>query len=664
MDLKAAPKPTVGQRLKNIVIGRSHNPHDYTLFHKLSLIAFFAWIGLGADALSSSSYGPEEAFLALGAHPYLGIFVALISAITIFVISSSYSQIIELFPSGGGGYLVATKLLSPFWGMISGCALIIDYIFTITISIAAGTAAVFSFLPPEFAYYRIFFAIFGVIMLIILNLRGVRESVAPLVPIFITFMITHLIVIFYALLGNLNGMPALVSSVGTDIKSAGIEIGVLGMIALVLHAYSIGAGTYTGIEAVSNSLPILREPRVKTGKRTMKYMAFSLAFMVIGLMLSYLVLGVIPAEGKTLNAVLFEKLTQDWGSYGKIFLFLTLFSEAALLFVAAQAGFFGGPRILANMALDKWLPARFASLSDRFVIQNGVLIMGIAAAATMIFTNASVKLLVVLYSINVFLTFVLSQLGMVRHWWNSRASNGKWKRKLLINGFGLVLTAFILASVVIFKFYDGGWATLMTTGALIVVVIFIKRHYKLTSSITNKLDSIADKAKCLGTDFIPWLRDYKFDQKARTAVILVKGFNGLGVHTLHHVITSFGGIFKNFIFVQIGAIDAGNFKGTEELEKLKFQVKEEANHYVEIMHSKGYYAEALTAIGIDVVEEVGKITPSILEKFPHAIFFGGQLVFPKDSYTSRLLHNFTVFAIQRKLYSEGIPLVLVPVDVH
>ena len=116
--------------------------------------------------------------------------------------------------------------------------------------------------------------------------------------------------------------------------------------------------------------------------------------------------------------------------------------------------------------------------------------------------------------------------------------------------------------------------------------------------------------------------------------------------------------------MQIGAIDAGNFKGSEELENLKSKVREEAGNYVEIMRSKGYYAEALTAIGIDVVEEVGKITPSILEKFPQAIFFGGQLVFPKDSYTSRLLHNFTVFAIQRKLYSEGILLVLVPVDVH
>ncbi len=176
-------------KVKTAIVGHPHDPHDNRLFHKLSLIAFFAWVGLGADALSSSSYGPEEAFLALHGHVYLGIFVALASAITIFVISASYSQIIELFPSGGGGYLVATKLLSPKAGMVSGCALLVDYVLTITISIAAGAAAVFSFLPAAWYHYRLLLAVAGVIFLIVLNLRGVKESVVPLVPIFLIFQL-------------------------------------------------------------------------------------------------------------------------------------------------------------------------------------------------------------------------------------------------------------------------------------------------------------------------------------------------------------------------------------------------------------------------------------------------------------------------------------------
>lgn len=191
-------KPSFGMRLKKILLGGSIDVQDPKVFHNLSLIAFFAWVGLGADGLSSSCYGPEEAFLALGGHASLGIFVAIGSALTIFIVGTSYSHIIELFPAGGGGYLVASKLLSPRFGMISGCSLLIDYILTITLSVASGADAIFSFLPEGWYPYRLSVAIIGVIVLIWLNLRGVKESVLPLVPIFLIFIITHVFAILYA----------------------------------------------------------------------------------------------------------------------------------------------------------------------------------------------------------------------------------------------------------------------------------------------------------------------------------------------------------------------------------------------------------------------------------------------------------------------------------
>ena len=142
-------KPTLSKKIRHAVLGKARSPLDHSVFHNLALMAFFAWVGLGADGLSSSCYGPEEAFLALQGHTYLSIFVALGSALTVLLISASYSQIIELFPTGGGGYLVASKLLSPHLGLISGCALLIDYVLTISISIASGADAIFSFLPAE-----------------------------------------------------------------------------------------------------------------------------------------------------------------------------------------------------------------------------------------------------------------------------------------------------------------------------------------------------------------------------------------------------------------------------------------------------------------------------------------------------------------------------------
>ena len=198
-----------GRTLKRLVLGKSRDPRDVAVFRHLSLIAFFAWVGLGADGLSSSCYGPPEAFLTLGEHPYLGIFVGLGTVITILVIAASYSQIVELFPTGGGGYFVATKLLSPWVGMVSGCALLIDYVLTIAVSIASGADAIFSFLPLEWHQYKLELAVLIVILMMLLNMRGVKESVIPLVPIFLTFLATHVFVILYGLFTHLSQMGTL-----------------------------------------------------------------------------------------------------------------------------------------------------------------------------------------------------------------------------------------------------------------------------------------------------------------------------------------------------------------------------------------------------------------------------------------------------------------------
>ncbi len=656
----------VSRLLRRAVIGDSINLADQSIFHKLSLVAFFAWVGLGADGLSSSCYGPAEAFLALGEHPFLSVFVALGTALTIFVISAAYSQIIELFPTGGGGYVVASKLLSPKVGMVSGCALLIDYALTITLSVASGADAVFSFLPPDWLPYRLPVAVAGVTALIVLNLRGVKESVMALVPIFMVFVVTHAVAIGYGLFAHVSDMPALAARMTRDVGAARSELGFLGMFLLVLHAYSMGAGTYTGIEAVSNGLPILREPREKTGKRTMLYMAASLAVTVVGLIACYLLFGVRPQEGKTLNAVLFSAVTADWGpDLGGGFVLVTLVSEALLLFVAAQAGFVDGPRVLSNMALDRWLPARFALLSDRLVTQNGILVMGAAALVLMVVSHGSVDLLIVLYSINVFITFVLSQLGMVRHWWQVRGQRVPWKKGLCLNGLGLVLTTFILVMVTCVKFFEGGWATLAVTGALAAAALAIKRHYDAVGARIRKLDvlrAVIDPQN----PYTPSIPDNaeagaEPDLAAPTAVIFVNGFNGLGIHTLLSVVRLFGKDIKNYMFVQIGVVDAAVFRGAAELARLKAGMERDLGVYVELMRDRGYHAEAHWAVGTDIVHELTELAPVIQERFPRSIFFGGQLVFDKETFVTRLLHNYVVFTLQRQLYRMGLPFVIMPV---
>ncbi len=661
------------QRLKNAIIGGARDLRDPALFHKLSLVAFFAWVGLGADGLSSANYGPEESFLTLGAHGHLGIFVALATALTIFVIASSYSQIVELFPSGGGGYVVASRLLSPTLGMVSGCALLIDYVLTIALSISSGADAIFSFLPLSLQPLKILLAVVGVLLLTVLNLRGVRESVAPLVPVFLLFLVTHVFAILYALGTHLPTVGAVVQDTAADARAASAGMGTFGAVILVLRAYGMGAGTYTGIEAVSNGLPILREPRVQTAKRTMRYMAGSLAFMAAGLMIGYLLFQVTKVPGRTLNAVLMERLSAGWGTAGTVFVFLTLISEAVLLFVAAQTGFLDGPRVLANMSIDRWLPSQFSLLSERLVIKNGIYIMGGAALLLVLASGGSVTFLLVLYAINVFITFCLSQAGMVRHWWQERRKVRRWRGKILINGSGLLLCLFILISQVVLKFGQGGWITLLVTGGLVAVASGIRRFYRRTGRRLARLDSLMTSVAEVegsppGAPGSPaaarGAKRPRYAPKGKTVVFLVSGFNGTGLHTLFDVRRIFGDVFRNWFFIQAGIVDADRFKGADALAKLSAHVEGELERYVRFLKSEGFYARGFSAVGTDVADEICGLAQKIWTEYPGAVFFGGQIVFPEDTFLTRVLFNHTTFAVQRRLHQLGIPFLIMPVRVQ
>ncbi len=662
--------PLVG-RIKNIFIGKAKTLQDKSIFHKLSLVAFFAWIGLGADGISSSCYGPEEAFRNLQGHQMLAIFVALGTVFTIFIISSSYSQIIKLFPQGGGGYLVGSKLLSPTVGMVSGCALIIDYVLTITISVSSGSDALFSFFPESYQSYKLGVAIIGVCLLILLNLRGVKESVVSLTPIFMIFILTHVFVIVYAILMKAGDFQVVSTETTNQLHSSISQVGLWGTLFIILKAYSMGAGTFTGIEAVSNGMPILRQPRVKTARHTMTLMAISLSFIVMGLMVAYALYNVQISSHKTLNAVLFDSVTNSWGPFwATSFKLVTLISEAALLFVAAQTGFIDGPRIMSNMAIDKWFPKKYASLSDRLVTMNGVLLMGISAIFLMAISRGSVAFLVVLYSINVFITFSISQLGMVRHWWNERRKLNHWKRKLMINGIGFVLTSFILISVTIIKFEEGGWITLLITGMFVALAIRIKKHYyKVTLRFKQiRLNAISELHEELKK--LPNYNQHEepdnvaFNSDGKTAIILVKGYGGTGLNTFLRINESFQGVYKNFIFVRVGVVNTRVYKGSEELEYFKNSVKEDGKKYVKIANQFGYYGKSIWTIGTDPVDEVYNITKRIVPRLPNPTFFGGQLVFSKAFYMSHLLHNHTIFSIQKRFFKFGLPIVIFPIKIE
>jgi len=394
-------------------------------------------------------------------------------------------------------------------------------------------------------------------------------------------------------------------------------------------------------------------------------MALSLSFTVFGLLVAYLLFKVEHIPGKTLNAVLIEKVTSTWGVFGSSFLLITLLSEALLLFIAAQTGFLDGPRILASMALDRWLPTRFALLNESLVARNGIVIMGLAALGMLVLTHGSVRFLVVLYSINVFITFVLSQFGMVFHWWIKRKQVKDWFKKLLINGIGLSLCLFILISVTVIKFEEGGWITIFITLSFAFLAFIIKRHYYKTAKVIFKVHK-QYKLEQLPEDYeqgVVLHTSQNCDPQAHTAVLFVNGFDGVGIHALNTILNQFDGLYKNFIFVQIGLVDAGNFKGAEEIENLTKKIESDVKRYVGYVQKKGFYADGYSSFGTDIIQEVLAIVPQILERFPKSMFFGGFLVFKEETMFSRFLHNHTVFALQQRLCLTNVPFVAIPIKI-
>jgi amino acid transporter len=628
----------------------------------MALVPFLAWIGLGADGLSSSSYGPDEAFRALGEHTYLSMFLALAMAITVFVISAGYSRIIEHFPTGGGGYVVATKLLGPYAGVTSGAALLVDYVLTVTTSVAAGGDALFSLVPESMVDKVMWLKLWveaGVLLtLIVLNLRGVKESVTALMPIFLVFLGTHLVLIVGGLLSRVGELPALVRGVSTGMHHGLGTVGAVGLLLIFLRAYSLGGGTYTGIEAVSNGLQIMREPRVHTGKRTMVYMAVSLAFTAGGILFCYLLFHVAPEKGLTLNAVLAKSFAERFRPagipLGPIFVWLTLVSEGALLFVAAQTGFIDGPRVMANMAVDSWLPHRFSSLSDRLTTKDGVILMGTGAIVLLILLNGDVGALLVMYAINVFIGFSLSNLGMCRFWLH-REGRGK---NLLVHGAGLILCVSILVVTISEKLTEGAWRTLVITGAIVVACLLIRRHYRGTARKLSELDKeFAD---------LPTVDHHGGDpDKAQpTAVLLVGAYGGVGIHSLLAIHRMLPGYFKNVVFVSVAVIDSGSFKGADEVEALKTSVTNSLEKYVGLARRLGWNADSATSTGIDPADEITRLCIDIAKRFPRVMFFAGKLIWQRESWWQRLLHNETAFQVQRRLQWKGLPVTVIPLRVR
>ena len=640
-------------RVKRILIGKPLDLFDRRIFHSMALVPVLAWVGLGADGLSSCAYGPEEAFKAVGnQHTYLGVALAIAVAGTVWLLALAYAALIEAFPTGGG-YGVASKMLGRRAGLVSGCALLVDYVLTITISVAAAGKALFSLLPQEWAHWTLPCELAALAFLTIINMRGAKESILVLLPIFAVFVISHAVMIVGGIARQIPHAPVVAADIAQGWSTGWVELGFSALMVKLATAYAMSGSTYTGLEAVSNGLPLLREPRVQNGKRTMWYLAVSLSIAAAGMITCYLLWDVRPEAGKTMNAVLAERVSE--GIPGSTaFVWTAMISAGALLITAAQAGFLSGPRVMSNLAVDGWLPRSFQTLSERLVTGHAILFLGISAGLAMYYTKGDVSALAVLYTINVFLTFTLTMVSMGRYWWQQPRGSALRKRRLTLYVIATLVCGGILVSTVVTQFDGLGEVALAVTGLLVAMCLLIHAHYNGVSAQLRRLYMALEHVPRVAREVPP------MDRTKPVAVILVSRYGGVGIHTVMNAFRAFPHHFQGIVFLSVGVVDSGRFKGDDSMAELERETVESLARYQDLARSLGLPSEARHAVGLDVVDLAEDLCLDVAKDYPKATFIAGKVIFGKPKWYHWLLHNDAAGAIQRRLQLAGRTVVVIP----
>jgi amino acid transporter len=482
---------TVARRL---VLGKPFRSDklSHTLLPKRIALPVFA-----SDALSSTAYAPEEIFLVLSVAglaaysmaPWIGLAVAAVMLIVI----ASYRQNVHAYPSGGGDYEVVTTNLGPTAGLTVASALLVDYVLTVAVSMSSAMSNIGSAVP-FINQHKVLFAVIAILVLASINLRGIRESgTAFAIPTY-AFMVGMFIMLGWGFFQiYVLGTPLRAESAGFEMHSEHGEILGFALVFLVARAFSSGSAALTGVEAISNGVPAFRKPKSRNAATTLALLGAFAVTLFMGIIMLARATGVQIAERpheqlvgappdyhqKTLIAQLADAVFHDF----PLGLFLIALVTALILILAANTAFNGFPVLGSILAQDRYLPRQLHTRGDRLAFSNGILFLALAAVAFVIAFRAEVTALIQLYIVGVFVSFTLSQIGMVRHWTRllrtetEPVMRAKMKRSRVINTIGCVCTGTVLFIVVVTKFLAGAWIAILAMGALFAIMKSIRKHY-------------------------------------------------------------------------------------------------------------------------------------------------------------------------------------------
>jgi amino acid transporter len=452
------------QNVKRILLGTpiatAHAAHER--LGPLTGLAIFA-----SDALSSVAYATEEILLILtlagGAALGFSFPIAVAIAVLIAIVVSSYRQTILAYPQGGGSYVVTRENLGRYPSLVAGAALLVDYVLTVAVSVAAGIAAITSAIPPLYPY-RVTLCIAGVAVIAVGNLRGVRESGR------LFALPTYLFLGAYFLLIGWGGFQWLRGSVVAASGPAPVVGGEALTAFLVLRAFSSGCAALTGIEAVSDGVPAFRAPEARTARRVLLALGAILITLFLGISALVHAFGVVPMEGETVNSQLARRV------FGESPLYYFIQGVTMLILVlAANTSFADFPRLASFLARDRFIPRQFANRGDRLAFSNGIIILALLSIGLLVLFHGDTHALIPLYALGVFVSFTLSQASMVRYW--TRHRTPAWPLRAMLNGTGALATGVVAVIIGLTKFTHGAWIVVVLLPCMIALFVTVRRHY-------------------------------------------------------------------------------------------------------------------------------------------------------------------------------------------
>jgi len=401
--------------------------------------------------------------LAGAAAAHLTVPIALSITALLVIVAISYQQTIYAYPSGGGSYIVARANLGTVPGLIAAAALLVDYVLTVSVSVAAGVAAITSAFP-ELSTHKVAIGVLCVAGIAMANIRGVRESGR------IFAVPTYVFIVSFGLLVAVGAYRLLTGTLPPAAPAPVAPTEALTWF-LVLRAFSSGCTAMTGTEAISNGIPAFRQPESRNAAITLGVMALILGTLFVGITVLASALGILPAESETVVSQIARRL------FGTgLFYYLIQASTALILVLAANTSFADFPRLASLLARDRFVPRQFASLGERLVFSNGILVLAGFAALLIVIFGGDTHALIPLYAVGVFISFTLSQAGMVRHWWAESGSG--WRYRLVINGVGAVTTGVVAVVIAVTKFTHGAWIVVLVIPILVASFLAMRRHYE------------------------------------------------------------------------------------------------------------------------------------------------------------------------------------------